>query len=103
MKRLFRVFSLIMSLSVTITLLALTMLTSRAYQSGCNRSGGHWYGCETDSGGYAGNDPGDRSGCTVTFLGSSPAAGTGQYYYNCPGTTRDVTCSYYYGECCGGY
>lgn len=101
MKTLFRLFTVIMTFSITMTIIALTALTNRAYA--CDRNGGHWYSCETNSGAGAGSSPGDRSGCSVTFLGSSPAAGTGQYYYDCPGTTNDVTCSYYYGECSGGY
>lgn len=99
MKRIFRLIMLALGFSLTMTLIALTSLTSRVYAYDC--TGGHWYSCETDSGQSAGSSPGDRSGCTVTFLGSSSATGTGQYYYNCPGTERDVTCSYYYGECCG--
>jgi hypothetical protein len=54
---------------------------------------GRWVACTDGS-----TDPGDRSGCTVTFTGYLLTGGGGFYKYDCPGTDRDVECLYMYNE-----
>lgn len=85
-----RFVALSLMLSALLTLTATGPLTSDVTAA---ESGGGWIACTDGT-----TNPGDRSGCSVTFTGYLLTGGGGFYKYDCPGTERDVECLYMYNE-----
>jgi len=90
MKTLFRLTTLSLALSA---FLALAGVGPFSFDVRAADPGGGWVACTDGS-----TNPGDRSGCTVTFTGYLLTGGGGFYKYDCPGTDRDVECLYMYNE-----
>jgi hypothetical protein len=88
MKTLFRLVTLSLGLVV---LLSLDAVGPNLTEVRAADTGGGWVACTDGT-----TNPGDRSGCTVTFTGYLLTGGGGFYKYDCPGTDRDVECLYMY-------